>query len=299
MHRFFVEPELLTRVSGGMAGGMAPTRGATTSQGGGRPRNVVAPLVGAIGEGTGAIPHAIPPAGLVALPKDIAHQVRDVLHLQVDEPLILLDNSGDEIVAAVAQVSKAGVLVRPIERRAGKSESPVRIILCQGLLKSARFEWILEKGTELGVSVFSPILTRRSMAGLEETGASKIQRWRRIIQEAAEQCGRSRLPELLPVRPLMHALNDIPPGALALMPWEEEHSTTLHDALTASRLPEKPLMQQITVMLFIGPEGGLMAEEIELAQRHGVQPVSLGPRILRAETAALAAVANVMYELGE
>jgi 16S rRNA (uracil1498-N3)-methyltransferase len=259
MHRFFVEPALLT----GISGGMAPAG----------------------------------PDSLIALPKDIAHQVRDVLHLQVDERLILLDNSGDELVAAIAQAGKAGVMVQLIERRAGKSESPVRIILCQGLLKSARFEWVLEKGTELGVAIFSPILTRRSMAGLEETGASKIQRWRRIIQEATEQCGRARLPELLPVRPLMHALNDIPPGALALMPWEEERSVTLHDALSASHLPEKQHTQQITVMLFVGPEGGLMAGEIELARRHGVQPVSLGPRILRAETAALATVASVMYEL--
>ena len=249
------------------------------------------------------------------LPKDLAHQVRDVLHLQVGERLLLLDNSGDEIVAEVAALNKSSVSVRLLERRAGKSESPVRLILCQGLLKSARFEWILEKGTELGVSVFSPILCRRSMAGLEDAGASKIQRWQRIIQEAAEQCGRARLPQLLPIRPLMHALNDIPPGALALIPWEEEHDLSLRDALTAFRRGEPlwspaptspadtlPAQQAafppLTVVLFIGPEGGLMADEVRLAQRHGAPAVSLGARILRAETAALAAVANVMYELG-
>src|SRR5437667_9190302 len=72
------------------------------------------------------------------------------------------------------------------------------------------------------------------MAGLEDAGPSKQQRWQRIIQEAAEQCGRSRLPELLPIRPLIHALNDIPPGALALMPWEEEHALSLRDCLQIS-----------------------------------------------------------------
>ena len=220
--------------------------------------------------------------------------MRDVLHLQVDEQLILLDNSGDEILASVAQMSKADVMVRLIERRAGQSESSVRIMLCQGLLKSARFEWVLEKGTELGVFAFSPILTRRSMAGLENAGASKIQRWRRILQESAEQCGRARLPELLPTRPLMHALNDIPPGALALMPWEEEHGLSLRAALNAFR---SDTIHPPTIILFIGPEGGLMPEEVALARRHGVQSVSLGVRILRAETAALTAVANVMYEL--
>lgn len=238
---------------------------------------------------------------IITLPKDLAHQIRDVLRLAIGEQLLLLDNTGDEILATVVESNKNAVQVQLLERHKGKSESPIRIILCQGLLKSARFEWILEKGTELGVSVFAPILCRRSMAGLEDAGPSKIQRWQRILQEAAEQCGRSRLPQLLPIRPLIHTLNDIPPGSLALIPWEEEHNLTLREALSsrldALQTGQSPHSSATTVVLFIGPEGGLMAEEVALAQRHGVQPVSLGPRILRAETAVLAAVANVMYEL--
>jgi 16S rRNA (uracil1498-N3)-methyltransferase len=230
------------------------------------------------------------PGAVVTLPKELAHQVRDVLHLQVGEQVMLLDNSGDEIAASVVSVNKSAVAVQLLERRPGKSESPVRIILCQGLLKSARFEWILEKGTELGVSIFSPILCRRSLAGLEDAGTSKVQRWQRIITEAAEQSGRARLPELLPIRTLQDALASIPPGALALMPWEEEHDLSLRDALKSSTAS--------TVIIFIGPEGGLTVEEVRQAQQHGVQVVSLGSRILRAETAALAAVASVMYELG-
>ena len=243
----------------------------------------------------------------VPLPKELAHQVRDVIRLDIGEQLLLLDNSGDEIIARVAKTNKASVEVHLLERRPGRSEPAVRIILCQGLLKSTRFEWILEKGTELGVSVFSPIICRRSMAGLEDTGSSKIQRWQRIIQEAAEQSGRSRLPELLPIRPLVDALNDISHGALAIMPWEEEHALTLHDALNSSNRSTRNAGATLavarssqtptTIVLFIGPEGGLMAEEVALAQRHGVQVVTLGARILRAETAAIATVANVMYEL--
>src|SRR5438132_2207894 len=171
---------------------------------------------------------------LITLPDKLAHQVRDVLRLGSGEQLVLLDNSGDEVLASVVKSNRAGVEVQVLERRAGKSESPVRIILCQGLLKSARFEWVLEKGTELGVAAFAPILCRRSMAGLEDTGPSRLQRWQRIIQEAAEQSGRSRLPELLPIRPLMHALNDVPPGALAIMPWEEEHNRTLYGILNSA-----------------------------------------------------------------
>ncbi len=285
MHRFFVPPELLTNS---------------------------APLANNKYE----LPQVL------TLPKDLAHQVRDVLRLNPGEQLLLLDNSGDEILATVAKTSKTAVEVRLHERRPGKREPNVRIILCQGLLKSARFEWILEKGTELGISVFSPILCRRSMAGLEDAGPTKIQRWQRIIQEAAEQSGRSRLPELLPIRPLAHALNNILSNTLAIMPWEEERTLTLHNVLSTSlppggnvgaplagARPIRPIRPRptqnsstpapqspTTVVLFIGPEGGLMPEEVALAQQHGVQIVTLGSRILRAETAALATVANIMYE---
>lgn len=256
------------------------------------------------------------PGAAITLPKELAHQFRDVLHLQAGEQVMLLDNSGDEITASVASVNKSAVVVQLLERHPGKSESPVRITLCQGLLKSARFEWILEKGTELGVSVFSPILCRRSMTGLEDAGTSKMQRWQRIITEAAEQSGRARLPALLPIRTLKDALDHIPPGALALMPWEEEHALTLRDVLRHAvhsrggggddegrgplRSPSGQQLSawhnQINVTLFIGPEGGLTVDEVKQAQQHGAQIVSLGSRILRAETAALATVASVMYE---
>jgi 16S rRNA (uracil1498-N3)-methyltransferase len=236
-----------------------------------------------------------PDAELVLLPERVAHQVRDVLHLGVGEQLLLLDNSGDELLASISKSNRGGVEVRLVERRGGKPESLVRLTLCQGLLKSARFEWILAKGTELGVAAFAPILCRRSTAGLEEAGPAKLQRWQRILQEAAEQCGRARLPELLPIRQLAQALNDIPQGALAFMPWEEEQGLGLRDALKPAEAVTRS--RPLNVALFIGPEGGLTAEEAQLAQRHGVQVVSLGTSILRAETAALVAVANTMFAL--
>jgi 16S rRNA (uracil1498-N3)-methyltransferase len=284
MHRFFVAPEVLAP--------HIPALSTRTSTGDRSPENEMDAEIAGINQ-----------RPIVVLEDKLAHQVRDVLHLGIGEHLLLLDNSGDEFLAAIARSGRAGVEARLLERRKGKNEPAVRIVLCQGLLKSARFEWILEKGTELGVSVFAPILCRRSMAGLEDAGVAKIQRWQRIIQEAAEQCGRARLPELLPIRPLQQALNDIPQGALALMPWEEERGKSLRNGLetwASGREAQLTLQQSesITVVLFIGPEGGLMAEEVALAQRHGVKAVTLGPRILRAETAALAAVANVMYAFG-
>ncbi|GHO44745.1 16S rRNA (uracil(1498)-N(3))-methyltransferase [Ktedonospora formicarum] len=234
----------------------------------------------------------------ISLPDNLAHQVRDVLRLALNERLVLLDNSGEETHCAVRKSTRSEVIVEILERLRGVSESPVEITLCQGLLKSARFEWILEKGTELGVTTFAPTTCQRSMAGLSEAGNAKQKRWQRIIQEAAEQCGRSRIPTLQPIRPLMHMLADIPDGTLALMPWEEERKqtlrTTLREAMT--NYDEAPT-HHFRIMLFIGPEGGLTQEEIMMARRQGATIVTLGERILRAETAAIASIANIMYEV--
>jgi 16S rRNA (uracil1498-N3)-methyltransferase len=233
----------------------------------------------------------------LSLPKELTHQVRDVLRLNLGEKLILLDNQGNEILATVESSGRAGVVVQLLERHAGKPASPIRIILCQGLLKSARFEWILEKGTELGVATFVPILCQRSTAGLADAGSAKIQRWQRILQEATEQCRRTTLPELLPIRSLSQMLKEIPTGSLAIMPWEEAEGRTLRDVLASVRMRVAGVVIPQTILLFIGPEGGLTAEEVTLARAHGVQIVTLGPRILRAETAALASVASVMFAL--
>jgi 16S rRNA (uracil1498-N3)-methyltransferase len=233
----------------------------------------------------------------LSLPEKLAHQVRDVLRLAVGEQLVLLDNSGDEILCAITQTGRVGVTVEVVERRASMREPRVRVILCQGLLKSARFEWILEKGTELGVTTFAPILCRRSMSGLQDAGQTKVQRWQRIVQEAAEQCGRARVPTLLPIRPFAQALKDIPPGSHAFMPWEEARDITLRETLQRSIKHTEKHDEPPTVVLFIGPEGGLTVEEVQMAQNSDVHVVTLGARILRAETAALTTVANVMYEL--
>lgn len=234
---------------------------------------------------------------LVTLPEKLAHQIRDVLRLTSGERIALLDNTGAEFVCAIVTITRSTVEVELLQQHNGRSESAVQIVLCQGMLKSARFEWILEKGTELGVATFAPIVCQRSTSGLEDAGPSKLQRWQRILQEAAEQCGRTRIPALLPIRPLAQALRDLPSEGLGLMPWEEERKYSLRDALRQAASTETTKRADITtIALFIGPEGGLTREEAHLAQQHGVQTVSLGPRILRAETAALAAVANVMYE---
>jgi 16S rRNA (uracil1498-N3)-methyltransferase len=197
--------------------------------------------------------------------------------------------------------------VRLSAPRRSRAEPRARVVLCQGMLKAAKLEWVLQKGTELGVSAFVPLSCERAARGLEELGGAKRARWRRILEEATEQCGRARVPELAEPRTLPEALAALPAGAVALIPWEEERSTPLREALVdalerdagpaggpARRRPQAP-----EVHLFIGPEGGFAPSEVALAQRHGATPVTLGPRILRAETAAIVALALVMDVCGE
>ncbi|WP_376796153.1 16S rRNA (uracil(1498)-N(3))-methyltransferase [Thermogemmatispora sp.] len=238
------------------------------------------------------------PLRRLMLPAAVAHQVRDVLRLTPAEHVVLLDNSGDEIEARIVHAGRTGVEVEILERRRGSDESCLRLILYQGMLKSARFEWVLEKGTELGVSAFVPLRCQRSQAGLETLGPTKVQRWRRILQEAAEQCGRARIPDLLPACSLPQALAGLPADALKVMAWEQERKLSMRSALHSRRrqVRQALLRGPVTVALFIGPEGGLTPEEVALARQHGALIVSLGPRILRAETAALVAAANLLYE---
>jgi 16S rRNA (uracil1498-N3)-methyltransferase len=232
----------------------------------------------------------------VTLPAPLAHQVRDVLRLRRGEQIVLLDNRGGEFITELREVSRRAVCGVVVARRMGAAEPRVALVVYQGLLKAAKFEWILQKGTEMGVQAFVPVHCQRSVAGPADADASKIQRWKRILREAAEQCGRAAVPELLAPRTLATALAEQSEATLTLFAWEGERETTLRDALTVAH---QGLFRPAHVALFIGPEGGFSAEEAQLAVQHGAQIVTLGQRILRAETAALAAAAIILYEFAE
>jgi 16S rRNA (uracil1498-N3)-methyltransferase len=251
---------------------------------------------------------ALAPGAEIELTPEIAHQARDVLRLVPGGTLHLLDGAGGEYHATVLAADRRHVVVRLGERvERVDAEPPVRLVLCQGVLKAAKFELVLQRCTELGVAAFVPLLTERAVAAADEASESKRRRWTKIVAEAMEQCGGTRLPELSAPRPLLHALASLPPdsGSLALIPWEEERATSfrsaLHAALAARTQPgasAAPAPPGSEVRLFIGPEGGFSAGEIALARRHGAIPVTLGRRILRAETAAIVAVTLALDALG-
>ncbi len=224
----------------------------------------------------------------MVLGREIAGQLHRVLRLKPDDRIIVLDNSGREYTVELTQVEAASARGRVMERRLAQPEPRTRLTLYQALLKGQNFELVLQKGTELGVAAFVPMITARCVS--QETGGeAKRARWGKIIREAAEQSGRGRLPALFPAMSYVEAIGQA--GGLPLLPYEDEKEVTLTSILETRGGDE--------VSLFIGPEGGFTSEEIDLACHHQVFTVSLGPRVLRAETAALATVTAILYQRRE
>ncbi len=229
----------------------------------------------------------------VILRGDIVHQIRDVLRMRPGDEIILLDNSGYAHQTELTLIDRDSVRGTINDKWQLETEPSAQITLYQGLLKGQKFDWVLQKGTEIGVTAFVPVLAARCIVGnLEDVSGTRVERWERIVVEAAEQAGRASLPHLSNPPLFTHACERAARGSLSLIPWEEEHERSLRETLS-----QVPKSKQIN--LFIGPEGGFAAEEIAAAKEHGIIPVSLGPRILRAETAGLAAACAILYELGD
>ena len=226
----------------------------------------------------------------IHLDGDTAYQIRAVLRLRPGDEIIVLDNSGLEWQIALTEVNKNNVQGQIISQKSCQSEPKFDLSLYQATLKGQKFEWILQKGTELGVSGFVPIICQRSVVRDLAVLAKRQTRSQQIIREAAEQSGRGRLPWLQQPYPFGEAMAQVPAKDLIIIPWEEATGLSLKQVLTAAHG---------SIALFIGPEGGFAPEEIELAQRSGAMIVTLGPRILRAETAAIATCAAIMYEMNE
>ena len=232
------------------------------------------------------------------LPLEVAHQARDVLRLAPGDVIYLLDGQGATYPAEVLMVERRRVVVRLDERQEPQAEFPCRVTLCLGTLKAAKFEWVLQKATELGVAAIQPLLTERAVAATEMTGEARWRRWRRILAEAVEQCGGDRLPTLKAPQPLTQALAQLPSGAITLFPWEAAEAAPLRPALAEAFAAAGGLSAVDDVYIFIGPEGGFSAAEAALAKQRGALRVTLGARILRAETAALVAATLTLEAIG-
>ncbi len=218
-----------------------------------------------------------------------AHQLREVLRMRVGDKIVVLDNVGNEYRVVLNHVARDLAQGEMLEKRAATGEPRTEIILYQALLKGDKFEWVLQKGTEIGIAAFLPVASERSV---QEVGKNKFARWTQIVTEAAEQAGRGKIPALYAHQPLTHALSSAKlHGGLSLMAWEQENARDLKSVLEASDANK--------IHLFIGPEGGFSEMEIEDARKKRAEIITLGSRILRAETAGLVAASAIFFARGD
>lgn len=237
-------------------------------------------------------PHALPAAGQIVDLLGLYHQLHTVLRLPAGTQITLLDNQGNEFLTEIRQLTRDQAQGFVISQQPAAGEPVARLTLYQCSLKADKFEWVLQKGTELGIARFVPVISQRSIVRPAAALLKKYERWQSILREAAEQCGRGRVPVL--AEPLGWDVAIKQAQGVRLMPWEAsgDQAAPLVDCL---REPQ----DAIDVNVLIGPEGGLAPDEVAVALEAGWQVVSLGPRILRAETAAIASMTIIMAKLGE
>lgn len=226
---------------------------------------------------------------------ELAHQIAGVLRLGRGDRVTLLDGAGEQCVVLLEQVDRRGALSGTVERRepAEGAEPRAQLTLYLPLIRPERLEWALQKGTELGVAAFVPTVCAHSVV---EGAARKLDRWRKILREAAEQSRRARVPRLEPPVPFGDACARS--GAPALLLWEGHGAAGLRQVLRSLPAPASAA-PQASIAILSGPEGGLAEDERRAAAEHGIISVSLGPRTLRAETAPIVAAAAILYELGD
>lgn len=231
-----------------------------------------------------------PAEGLVSITGEDARHIAGSLRMTAGETLTLCDAAGFDYSCEIIACDKAAVQVAVREKTACKSEPSVRLRLYQALPKSDKLELIVQKAVELGVGEIVPVLSARCVSRPDAASfEKKRQRLCKIALEAAKQCGRGRIPAVLPLVSYAEAVSSMKADDAAIL-FYEQADTKLTDALRADVK---------TVSVFVGAEGGISPEEALLARENGVLHASLGPRILRCETAAISACALVMHDLGQ
>lgn len=239
------------------------------------------------------IDSALEPSNVVALPDEVVRHIQ-VLRLQIGDALTLFNGRGGQYAARIIEIARRSVLAEigafdPVE-----AEPPYRIALAQGIAGGDKMDWLIEKAVELGAARIAPLVATRSVVRLSAERASRRHtHWQAIVRAACEQCGRNRIPEIDPARDLSKWLQALPapsePGTLRLM-------LSPRGSIAFDTLPCTPPVGEVTVL--IGPEGGLSPEEEEAAAAHGFSALSLGPRVLRTETAGMAVLAALAARWG-
>lgn len=224
--------------------------------------------------------------------EDVIH-IKKVLRLKNGDNIIVSDGLGTDYNVEIHEIHSHKVETKIISSYKNISEPPVNTILLQGIPKSDKMDYIIQKGVELGVNKIVPVVTERTIVKISKDNyKKKHERWNRISMEAAKQCNRGIVPEVgYPVN-FKDVVETLPGDALKILPYEKEKSQGIKGIL-------KEKSNNKDIYIFIGPEGGFCEKEIELALKNDFNIISLGPRILRTETAGIVVLSILMYELGD
>ncbi|MEW5904542.1 MAG: 16S rRNA (uracil(1498)-N(3))-methyltransferase [Pseudomonadota bacterium] len=236
-------------------------------------------------------PPPLPRGNTCELPPEAAHHASRVLRLRVGDAVQIFDGQGNALDATIHSLSGKQVMLGNLQTcMVQPASTELRIVLAQALCSSEKMDWVIQKATELGVTEIVPIQAQRSVAKLSGARAEKrAQHWQNVIVSACEQCGRNDLPRLHAPQAMgdwLHSQRGQAGSKFILLPGGSGGLQT----------QPKPAG---SVTLLIGPEGGFTADEANVAQQAGCKPVLLGPRVLRTETAAIAAIAAIQTLWGD
>jgi len=226
-------------------------------------------------------PLLLKPGLLLQLDEKASHHLARVLRAKIGDFLVIFNGQGGEHQAVIKQINKKNIEVEILGFVPKETESLLSLQLAQGMARGEKMDFIVQKAVELGVKRIIPLVTERCNVRLsEERGEKRLQHWQSVVISACEQSGRNELPEIVSPLPLLDWLPQV------LTDYRFVLSPHTHQTLSVSAIPPAA-----SITLLVGPEGGLTEQEVQLAVDHGFLPLQLGPRTLRTETAALAALA--------
>ncbi len=222
---------------------------------------------------------------------DVKH-IKDVLRLKIEDE-IELSCDGILYICQIHNIFKDKIETRIIKEENGKNEPPIHINLYQGLAKGNKMDLIIQKGTEIGVKKFYPIATSRSVVKIKDMRKeqNKVERWNTIAEEAAKQSKRDCIPSVNNIVSFDDMINILKGQKNIIVPYESEKLNTIKRGIST--------IDKGVIHIIIGPEGGFEAKEIETLESIGAKIVTMGPRILRTETAGIVAATIILYELGD
>ncbi len=233
-----------------------------------------------------------PLADIVTITGEDAHHIIHVLRYKIGQYLIVVDGDGRIAKTEITDIAEYTVVVKIIEYLEENTEAPIEVILAQCLPKSDKMDFIVQKAVELGVHRICPLMSENCVVKYDHAKKEARQKkWQKIANEAAKQCGRTLLPSVQPIALLKDLFLELEHNVEVFMCYEGQADSSLKTLLETTMASK--------FLIIIGPEGGFSPAEVVLCKGNGAKVVTMGPRILRTETASLAAVSLVMYQNGD